>query len=41
MSANRATQFASAGALMTATWVRDDKVYLLTSDDKKLLQKLL
>jgi uncharacterized membrane protein YbaN (DUF454 family) len=41
LSANSATQFANAGGLMTATWVRGDKVYLLTSEDKELLQKLL
>lgn len=34
-------QFAEAPGLMTATWVRGDKVYLLTGDDKEVLQKFL
>ena len=36
-----APQFAEANGLMTATWVKSDKVYLLTDDNKKFLQKLL
>ena len=36
-----APQYAEANGLMTATWVKGDKVYLLTGDNKKLLQKLL
>jgi hypothetical protein len=36
-----APQFAEASGLMTATWVKGDKVYLLTGDNKKFLQKLL
>ncbi|HEY1662389.1 MAG TPA: hypothetical protein VGI03_08220 [Verrucomicrobiae bacterium] len=35
-----APQFAEANGLMTATWVKGDQVYLLTGDNKKLLQKL-
>lgn len=36
-----APQFAEANGLMTATWVKGDKVYLLTSGNKKFLRKLL
>jgi hypothetical protein len=36
-----APQFAEANGLMTATWVKGDKVYLLTCDNKKFLQKLV
>jgi hypothetical protein len=36
-----APQFAEANGLMTAAWVKADKVYLLTDDNKKFLQKLL
>jgi hypothetical protein len=36
-----APRFADANGLMTATWVKGDKVYLLTGDKKKFLQKLL
>jgi hypothetical protein len=36
-----APQFAEANGLVTATWVKGDKVYLLTSNNKKFLQKLL
>lgn len=36
-----ATQFAEANGVMTATWVKGDKVYLLTDDNKKFLQRLL
>jgi hypothetical protein len=39
---NGAPQFASADGLMTATWTKGGKVYLLTSDgDKNSFQKLL
>jgi hypothetical protein len=36
-----APQFAEANGVMTATWVKGDKVYLLTDDNKKFLRKLL
>jgi hypothetical protein len=36
-----APQFAEANGLMTATWVKGDKVYLLADNNKKSLQKLL
>lgn len=36
-----APQFAEANGLTTATWVKGGKVYLLTGDNKKFLQKLL
>jgi uncharacterized membrane protein YbaN (DUF454 family) len=36
-----APQFAEASGLMTATWAKGEKVYLLTGDNKKFLQKLL
>jgi hypothetical protein len=39
---NGAPQFASANGLMTVTWAKGDKVYLLTGkDDKKFYQQLL
>jgi hypothetical protein len=36
-----APRFAEANGLKTATWAKDDKVYLLIGNDKKSLQKLL
>jgi hypothetical protein len=36
-----APQFAKANGLMTVTWVKGGKIYLLTGDNKKFLQKLL
>lgn len=41
LPAGGASQFAAANGLMTATWVKGGKVYLLTGGNKKLLQKLL
>jgi len=38
---NSAPQFAKAGGLMTAMWASDQKVYLLTGQNKELLQKVL
>jgi hypothetical protein len=35
-----APDFADTSGLTTATWAKGDKVYLLTGDSKKLLQKL-
>jgi len=36
-----APQYAKAGDLMTATWSKGDKIYLLTGENKELLQKVL
>jgi hypothetical protein len=36
-----APQYAKAGDLMTATWSKGDKIYLLTGGSKELLQKAL
>jgi hypothetical protein len=36
-----APQFAEANGLVTATWVKRDKVYLLAGGNKKFLRKLL
>ena len=36
-----APQYAKAGDLMTATWSEGDKIYLLTGENKELLQKVL
>lgn len=36
-----APQYARAGDLMTATWSRGDSIYLLTGQNKELLQKVL
>jgi hypothetical protein len=36
-----APQYASANGLMTATWASGQKVYLLTGQDKEVLQKVL
>lgn len=38
---NGTPQYAQAGSLMTATWSKDDKIYLLTGKNKELLQKVL
>jgi hypothetical protein len=38
---NGAPQFAQAGGLMTAMWASSQKVYLLTGQNKELLQKVL
>jgi len=38
---NGAPQFASASGLMTVTWDKGGKVYLLTGDNEKLLQQIL
>jgi hypothetical protein len=39
---NGAPQFASANGLMTVTWAKGDKVYLMTgSGDKRFFQQLL
>jgi hypothetical protein len=37
----RSPQFAKAPGLMTAIWVHGGKIYLLTGEDNKFLQKLL
>jgi hypothetical protein len=37
----RSPQFAEAPGLMTAIWVHGGKIYLLTGEDHKFLQKLL
>ena len=34
-------EFAQAGALMTAAWIKGDRVYLLTGNGDKILTKLL
>jgi hypothetical protein len=39
--ANSAPQFAKADGLMTAMWASGEKVYLLTGQNKELLQKVL
>jgi uncharacterized membrane protein YbaN (DUF454 family) len=36
-----APQYAKAGDLMTATWSEGDKIYLLTGENKELLQRVL
>jgi hypothetical protein len=36
-----APQYAKAGDLMTATWSKGDSIYLLTGQNKELLQKVL
>jgi uncharacterized membrane protein YbaN (DUF454 family) len=36
-----APQYAKAGDLMTATWSKADKIYLLTGENKELLQRVL
>jgi uncharacterized membrane protein YbaN (DUF454 family) len=42
MPENGGPQFASANGLMTVTWAKDDKVYLMTGNgDKKSFQNLL
>jgi hypothetical protein len=41
LSENGAPQFAKAGRVMTVTWVKGQKVYLLTGDDKQILEKVL
>jgi len=38
---NSAPQYAKAGDLMTATWSKGEKIYLLTGENKELLQKVL
>ncbi len=38
---NSAPQYARTGGLMTATWLKGDKIYLLTGENKELLQKVL
>ena len=38
---NSPPQFAEAGGLTTATWASGGKIFLLTGDDKKRLQKIL
>jgi hypothetical protein len=38
---NGAPQFAKAGSLMTVTWTKGQKVYLLTGDNKQLLEHVL
>lgn len=38
---NSAPQYARAGDLMTATWSKGGKIYLLTGENKELLQKVL
>jgi uncharacterized membrane protein YbaN (DUF454 family) len=37
---NSAPQYAKAGDLMTATWSKGDKIYLLTGKNKEVLQKV-
>jgi hypothetical protein len=38
---NSAPQYAKAGSLMTAAWSEGNKVYLLTGENKNVLQKVL
>jgi len=38
---NGLPQYVKTGGLMTATWSKGDKVYLLTGENKELLQKVL